>query len=119
MAPAPLSIVRVLLVPSPRLRVPLSEPAVLTVTPSMPVERLRFSMALKVMPSIVPLLAPLITIVLSTVLSVTVSPLLLPPIRFSKPVAVPPMAVAPVAAVLPALLVMSVSVTDTAFVYPA
>ena len=76
-------------------------------------------MALKAMPSIVPLLLPLITVVLLPVLSVTVSPLLLPPTRFSKPVAVPMMAVAPPAAVLPALLVMSVSVTDTAFVYPA
>ena len=85
----------------------------------MPVERLRFSMALNVMPSIVPLLAPLITMVLSPVLSVTVSAMLLPPTRFSKPVAVPLMAVAPPEAVLPALLLMSVSVTDTAFVYPA
>ena len=85
----------------------------------MPVERLRFSMALKAMPSIVPLLAPLITIVLFPVLSVIVSPLLLPPIRLSNPEAMPLMAVAPPAAVLPALLVMSVSVTDTAFVYPA
>ena len=113
-APAPLSIVRVLLSPSPRLRLPLNEPSVDIVTPSIPVERLRFSMALKVMPSIVPLLAPLITIVLLPVLSVMVSPLLLPPIKFSKPALVPLIAVAPAAAVLPALLVIPVSVTETA-----
>ena len=85
----------------------------------MPLERLRFSTALKAMPSIVPLLAPLITMVLSPVLSVTVSPLLVPPIKLSNPDAMPLMAVAPPAAVLPALLVMPVRITDTALVYPA
>ena len=113
-APAPLFITRVLLVPSPRSRLPLNEPPLCTVTPSTPVERLRFSMALKAIPSIVPLLAPLITIVLSPVLSVTVSEVLLPPTRFSMPAAVPLMAVAPPAAVLPLVLVISVRVTDTA-----
>ena len=113
-APAPLSITKVLLLPSPRLRLPLKPPPDWTVTPSIPVERLRFSMALKAMPSIVPLLLPLITVVLLPVLSVTVSPLLLPPTRFSKPVAIPVMAVAPAEAVLPLLLVISVSVTETA-----
>ena len=112
--PAPLFISRLLLLPSARSRLPLSEPPDCTVTPSMPVERLRYSIELKARPSIVPLLGPLITIVLSPVLSVTLSLLLLPPIRFSKPVAVPLMAVAPPAAVLPVLLVMSVRVTDTA-----
>ena len=93
---------------------PLREPPLCTVTASMPLERLRFSIAENVRPSIVPLFAPLITIVLLPVLSVRVSPLLLPPTRFSKPLAVPLMAVAPPAAVLPLLLVILVRVTETA-----
>ena len=68
------------------------------------------------MPSSVPLLAPVIARVLSPVASVMVSVLLLPPSRVSKPVAVPVMDVAPPAAVLPVLLVISLRVTETALV---
>ena len=116
MDPALLFIVR-LLVPSPRSRLPVREtplPLPVTVTVSSPVERLRFSMALKANPSIVPLLAPVMATVLLPVLSVMVSPVVLPPTRFSKPVVVPEIAVAPPAAVLPVLLVISLRVTETA-----
>ena len=87
-----------------------------TVAVSLPPDRLRFSKVLKAMPSSVPLLAPVIARVLSPVESVMVSALLLPPSRVSKPVAVPVMAVAPPAAMLPVLLVISLRVTDTALV---
>ncbi len=105
-----------LLVPSPRSRLPVSDtvdPLPFTVTVSLPVDRLRFSKALKVRPSIVPLLAPVTKAVLSPVLSMRVSPLLLPPTRLSKPEAVPPIAVAPPLVVVPLLAVMSLRVTDT------
>ena len=114
MVPAEPFIVR-LLVPSPRSRLPVREtplPLPVTVTVSLPVERLRFSIELKARPSIVPLLAPVMAIVLSPVLSVRESPLLLPPTRLSKPVAVPVIAVAPPATVLPMLLLISVSATE-------
>ena len=113
-APAPLSITKVLLVPLPRLRLPLREPPVLTVTPSMPVERVRFSKPLKARPSMVPLLLPLMTTVLSLVLSVMVSVVPEVPTRISKPVEVPFTAVALSAAVEPVLLVIAESVTETA-----
>ena len=116
MEPALLLIVR-LLVPSPRSRLPVREtplPLPVTVTVSSPVERLRFSIELNASPSIVPLLAAVMATLLAPVLSVRVSPLLLPPTSVSKPVAVPVIAVAPPAAVLPVLLVMSLRVNETA-----
>ena len=83
--PAPLFITRVLLVPSPRSRLPLNEPPLCTVTPSTPVERLRFSMALKeklpveALSRMVPVLAP-VTVTTSSVAVVL-------PRRMSVPVA--------------------------------
>ena len=86
--------------PAPKLRLPLSEPAVLIVPVSLPSPRFTDSTPLKEKPSIVPALAPVTIRASATLVEVMLSAVPDPPTNASRPVnvSVPLLTTLPLAA---------------------